>query len=494
MSCQQQKQHGENQQPREVRELFITLYSQSSLEEIDSLLNENTEIYSNQYLCDYRGYTPLHIACIMGNFELIQHLVKYYLQHNNSMIDIRIVDRNNFTAISYVCNEDFGDALQFLLFDILQLPGIDREQQIQINLEALTIQTNDTASYIGGFGSLALYTSGGKTTMHYCAESESSECAGLIVKFLEEYDPSYETCKKLFMRDFDGNTPLDLAILNNRSTEACEWLFNIQKQFYPDLHAIHYLEQEQRNEIKRSITKAQEQRVKQRDQQAAKVKSDDILSQYTKKHPDLYQLCDAFFAPSFLKAIRSKDPEQIRQILKEEAPGIYSFDMMDVNRYCHRLIEEMENYEQSGFPVTRPNSMNNYGLILTDLMGSAISDLMKQYVEPISRIVFPDQDTTGFQSHHSFIVKYKIGEDLDLDEHVDSSDVTINLSLGKEFTGGEVYFRGIKGASDEKTSYFEYPSVPGRAIIHLGRHVHGSKELKSGTRANLIIWCRNYIK
>jgi hypothetical protein len=32
-------------------------------------------------------------------------------------------------------------------------------------------------------------------------------------------------------------------------------------------------------------------------------------------------------------------------------------------------------------------------------------------------------------------VKYKIGEDLDLKEHVDDSEVTLNVSLGKSFAG-----------------------------------------------------------
>lgn len=43
-------------------------------------------------------------------------------------------------------------------------------------------------------------------------------------------------------------------------------------------------------------------------------------------------------------------------------------------------------------------------------------------------------------SHKAFVVKYSLHEDLDLSSHYDNAEVTLNVSLGKEFTEGNLYF------------------------------------------------------
>jgi hypothetical protein len=35
--------------------------------------------------------------------------------------------------------------------------------------------------------------------------------------------------------------------------------------------------------------------------------------------------------------------------------------------YCDMLLDEVEHYADSGLPVRRPNSMNNYGLIVNEI-------------------------------------------------------------------------------------------------------------------------------
>merc|ERR1712118_211736 len=104
------------------------------------------------------------------------------------------------------------------------------------------------------------------------------------------------------------------------------------------------------------------------------------------------------------------------------------------------------------------------------------------------------------------------GEDEDLKTHRDDSDLTLNLCLGRRFQGADVYFheapqRGSCCACsrepeevDEEYAYphpascryctFRYQHVPGTAIFHMGRHVHGVSRLESGERANLIVWAR----
>jgi hypothetical protein len=42
-------------------------------------------------------------------------------------------------------------------------------------------------------------------------------------------------------------------------------------------------------------------------------------------------------------------------------------------------------------------------------------------------------------------------EDRSLHEHADDSEITLNICLGKEFTGGELYWHGQVGQPDNDT-------------------------------------------
>lgn len=39
----------------------------------------------------------------------------------------------------------------------------------------------------------------------------------------------------------------------------------------------------------------------------------------------------------------------------------------------------------------------------------------------------------------------------------------------------------------------DYSHVPGRAVLHRGRHRHGARATTSGWRVNLLLWCRRYL-
>ncbi|KAF2557226.1 hypothetical protein F2Q68_00013977 [Brassica cretica] len=103
-------------------------------------------------------------------------------------------------------------------------------------------------------------------------------------------------------------------------------------------------------------------------------------------------------------------------------------------------------------------------------------------------VLFPEVCGTGLDSHHGFIVEYGKDRDTDLGFHVDDSEVSLNVCLGKQFSGGELYFRGVRcdhhvnSESGENENY-DYS--------HRGRHRHGAKATTSGHRVNLILWCRS---
>jgi len=97
----------------------------------------------------------------------------------------------------------------------------------------------------------------------------------------------------------------------------------------------------------------------------------------------------------------------------------------------------------------------------------------------------------SLDSHHAFIVSYKLGEDTDLGFHYDMSEVTVNVCLGKKFKGGQLYFKGLYDQPSTHEEEFIYDHVPGIALIHAGKHRHGALKIHSGERHNLIIWFKS---
>ena len=135
--------------------------------------------------------------------------------------------------------------------------------------------------------------------------------------------------------------------------------------------------------------------------------------------------------------------------------------------------------------------MNNYGVIVNEIgLRSLITNFQQRCLWPVARYLFPIQGSQ-FDSHHSFIVRYKSTEDLGLDMHTDDSDVTFNVCLGEAFEGATLTFCGMFGKSNHRQYTHTYQHKVGRAVLHLGNRRHGADDIKSGTRCNLIIWNHN---
>lgn len=319
------------------------------------------------------------------------------------------------------------------------------------NPKQIYSKTIDSSISLSG---ISIYISGGKLPIHFAAQKSNLECLEYLIKL----DP-----KQLQEKDEDGNTPLDLAKISNRK-EAIEMI-----ETYTG-NKTELLTDEQREKIKLSQMKSCMERIKKRE--FNEYLKTQILQKYTPKHSELFQYDENMF-------------EFKKETLKKEFEGVYSFEFMK-KEYCIKFLEEIENILQSDIEINRPNTMNNYGLILEHFgFDQFIKDMMKHFITPLAQELF---DIKDLNYHHSFVIRYKIGEDVDLKTHVDKSDITINLCLGKEFEGGNVYFKGLKDSNDDNL-YNEYISKVGKAIIHVGNHFHGANPIKTGERVNLIIWC-----
>ena len=172
------------------------------------------------------------------------------------------------------------------------------------------------------------------------------------------------------------------------------------------------------------------------------------------------------------------------------ADGVYVFDMFSAE-FCSMLLGELEHYEASGLPVVRPNSMNNYGVVLNSIgLEGTMDAIQMAIVSKLGKALFPREGGSNLDHHHSFMVQYKAGEDLGLDMHTDACDVTLNVCLGKQFEGAGLTLCGLRGseARDERTFRYNHAHKVGVAIMHLGHQRHGADDLISGERYNLIMW------
>lgn len=219
----------------------------------------------------------------------------------------------------------------------------------------------------------------------------------------------------------------------------------------------------------------------------------DVIGKYRQmcKHPELFETSptfrDEWLDPAFREARRAGTPEGWRAILREELPGeVFSFPCFTLD-FCQLLVEEIFGFYASGLPARRPNSMNNYGIILNEIGMEPFIQEYQRMLQPIGELLYPGAGEV-WDGNHCFIVRYREGEDLGLDMHTDDSDVTFNICLGLEFDGAGLPFCGMMGAANHRKHTYTYQHVKGRCVVHLGRKRHGADDITSGERLNIILW------
>jgi hypothetical protein len=225
-----------------------------------------------------------------------------------------------------------------------------------------------------------------------------------------------------------------------------------------------------------------------------------IADHYRPLHAHLYTFGEEIVVPSLAQAVRAGTPTALRRVARQVHPQVYAFDMLRPE-FCRQFLEEAAWFEewcsQNDLPLLRPNTMNNYGTVLDSFGFDAfLQKLMLEYIRPLAALWYADVGGASLDSHHGFIVEYKVGKDTKLDFHVDASDVTLNVCLGNQFSGGTLFFRGVRCGLCQQTEprpeeEFDIAHVPGRAILHRGKHRHGANPIQSGERYNLIVWCNS---
>lgn len=252
------------------------------------------------------------------------------------------------------------------------------------------------------------------------------------------------------------------------------------------------------DEQKRAVIQKVESEILRRQQELKKAKSrrEIIKKKYVPKHPEVYSLNEDNLHPAFLKLVEAtkRHPEKAVQgmtVLSCEK-RLYSFPVFK-EEFCKKLIEELENFDKSDMPKERPNTMNQYGVLLSDLGFDEkfLVPLRDQYLTPISHVLFPELTGSKFDSHKAFTVTYMPEKEDDLGYHFDNAEVTINICLGKTFRGGEIYFSGMRTVSMLEATCFLCCQIPGTGILHRGQQWHGALSIYEGTRINMVVWMRS---
>ena len=90
-----------------------------------------------------------------------------------------------------------------------------------------------------------------------------------------------------------------------------------------------------------------------------------------RKHPQLFEslLRDEWLADTVRDLVAAARNGTRHLDLVEEAPGVYSFELF-TPAFADAFLDEVDAYAESGLPVRRPNSMNNYGLIVLSRRGN----------------------------------------------------------------------------------------------------------------------------
>ncbi|KAK1892586.1 2-oxoglutarate and iron-dependent oxygenase domain containing protein 2 [Dissostichus eleginoides] len=214
-----------------------------------------------------------------------------------------------------------------------------------------------------------------------------------------------------------------------------------------------------------------------------------IKDTYRPLHPHVYHLQESYLAPKFKQIVDFCRVSAVRggalgDLLQEEAAArVYRFPVFE-RSFCEQLVEELEHFEQSSAPKGRPNTMNHYGILLNELGFDEgfITPLRQRYLQPLTSLLL--------DSHKAFVVKYDMDEDRDLSYHYDNAEVTLNVSLGKDFTEGNLYFGDMRQVPLSEMQCWEVEHRVSEGLLHRGQQMHGALPISSGQRWNLIVWIR----
>ena len=195
--------------------------------------------------------------------------------------------------------------------------------------------------------------------------------------------------------------------------------------------------------------------------------------------------------PALLDALRSPSSPELEWL---DGDALVCRPLAD--RDLQALTDQVELAERRprpDLPEGGPNSMHAYGATFEQLgLVHLGRRWLEQLLQPLGELHF---GLSALDTLHAFAVHYAGDADLDLDLHVDQSDLTLNLCLDGWFEGGDLELSGAR-CMDHLDLVAQPPELhriqhaPGQAVVHRGSVRHSVRPLEAGRRRGLILWAR----
>jgi hypothetical protein len=197
-----------------------------------------------------------------------------------------------------------------------------------------------------------------------------------------------------------------------------------------------------------------------------------VLAAYTPLHRELFQ--------GEVVLLKAKRPVPLRA-------DVYTVPLLSAE-LCLRVTEELDRLKAAGLGLSPPTPPHSDGVFLQEAGLDSLVTALTARLEPLARRLFPSLvGAAGLDSCRAFTVTYNAeqpGGDLERATHFDNSEVSANLSLTAEHSGGELYLLGEEG--DLSLQHRQ-----GWAVLHPGSALHGALALTGGARTNLLLFMRS---
>ncbi|XP_049270624.1 LOW QUALITY PROTEIN: 2-oxoglutarate and iron-dependent oxygenase domain-containing protein 2 [Rhipicephalus sanguineus] len=268
------------------------------------------------------------------------------------------------------------------------------------------------------------------------------------------------------------------------------------RQFGEALNRYGYTSQEQQEAIIKRVETTVFSRMNDVKEAQHSREQDDLNMCYIPFDEEVYKFKESCLDPEFVEVAKTVDsPESLPPswIISKEKE-VYRIPLF-TREFAEKLLYELDHFESSEMPKIRPNVINNYATVLSEVGFDEqfVTPLRDQYLSPLVRALFPHWTGARFDSHNAFTVRGEPGKDSGLEFHYDNAEVTLNVCLGRRgFSGGELYFSDMREEPlDQCSSTLLQRQLPCHAFLHRGQQLRGALSTLSGEHVNLVVWLRS---
>lgn len=292
-----------------------------------------------------------------------------------------------------------------------------------------------------------------------------------------------------------------------------------------------------------------------REEKRSRQAQESALQSYVPKHPALgdQETLLAALHPAVRAAIDRGSKIALRALLREEVPGVYSFALFSPE-FCQRVVEEVQHFSQwraaaleAGTPGAAALPARTAPLAQAGLRDIAV-ELLDRVIRPIAAVLFddvslllssdPPHPLTLAAPCPAFVptctVRGRVPglgpglrrrlrgaarrRDPEPDAHqpraphgrqrghaqrvpwcvpgcrsacAAGASAPHGVRAGRDFRGGELVFRGLRGSEREGHAERAVVLEAGRAVLHRGQHLHEVLPVKGGDRHAMILWSRS---